>query len=100
MRAIAVKEDVRGLILDAADRLLALYGYQKMTMDDLAVDVGIGKGTLYLHFNSKEEIALARVDRIIDQLSERLREIARSNVSFATRIRRMLLERVLFRFDS
>jgi AcrR family transcriptional regulator len=100
MKAIAVREDVRDLILDAADRLLARYGYKKMTMDDLAVDVGIGKGTLYLHFSSKEEIALGRVDRIIDQLNERLREIAGSNVPCATRIRRMLLERVLFRFDS
>src|ERR1700704_5190187 len=100
MRAIAAREDVRDLILDAADRLLARYGYKKMTMDDLALEVGIGKGTLYLHFSSKEEIALARVDRIIDQLIERLREIASSKGSFAMRIRRMLLERVLFRFDS
>src|ERR1700674_236238 len=100
MRAIAAREDVRDLILDAADRLLARYGYRKMTMDDLALEVGIGKGTLYLHFRSKEEIALARVDRIVDQLNERLREIAGSNASSATRIRRMLLERVMFRFDS
>jgi AcrR family transcriptional regulator len=100
MKAIAAREDVRDLILDAADRLLGRYGYKKMTMDDLALEVGIGKGTLYLHFRSKEEIALARVDRIVDQLNERLREIARSNGPSAARIRRMLLERVMFRFDS
>jgi AcrR family transcriptional regulator len=100
MKAMMAREDVRASILDVADRLLARYGYKKMSMDDLALEVGIGKGTLYLHFSSKEEIALARVDRIIDQLSERLREIAGLDVSFATRIRRMLLERVLFRFDS
>ncbi len=100
MRTIAARENVRDLILDAADRLLARYGYKKMTMDDLAVEVGIGKGTLYLHFRSKEELALARVDRIIDQLTERLRDIAGSDAPSATRIRRMLLERVMFRFDS
>lgn len=100
MRAIAAREDVRDLILDAADRLLARYGYKKMTMDDLALEVGIGKGTLYLHFRSKEEIALARVDRIVDQLNDRLREIAASDAPSTARIRRMLLERVMFRFDS
>ena len=100
MRAIAVREDISDLILDAADRLLARYGYRKMTMDDIAQEVGIGKGTIYLHFKSKEEIALARVDRIVDRLNERLRGIARSNGSAAGRLRRMLLERVLFRFDS
>ena len=100
MRAIAVREDISDLILDAADRLLARYGYRKMTIDDVAKEVGIGKGTIYLHFKSKEEIALARVDRIVDRLNERLRGIARSNGSAVARLRRMLLERVLFRFDS
>ena len=100
MRAIAVREDISDLILDAADCLLARYGYKKMTMDDVAKEVGIGKGTIYLHFKSKEEIALARVDRIVDRLNERLRGIAHSNGSAAARLRRMLLERVLFRFDS
>jgi len=100
MRAIAVREDISDLIVDAADRLLARYGYRKMTMDDIAQEVGIGKGTIYLHFKSKEEIALARVDRIVDRLNERLRGIAHSNGSAVARLRRMLLERVLFRFDS
>lgn len=100
MRAIAVREDISDLILDAADRLLARYGYKKMTMDDIAREVGIGKGTIYLHFRSKEEIALARVDRVVGRLTERLREIARSGSPAAERLRRMLLERVLFRFDS
>jgi len=100
MRAIAVREDISDLILDAADRLLARYGYKKMTMDDVAKEVGIGKGTIYLHFKSKEEIALARVDRIVDRLNERLRAIADSNSSATDRLGRMLLERVLFRFDS
>src|SRR5438876_2767563 len=100
MRAIAVRENISDLILDAAHRLLARYGYKKMTMDDVAKEVGIGKGTIYLHFKSKEEIALARVDRIVDRLNERLRGIAHSNGSAVARLRRMLLERVLFRFDS
>src|SRR5437016_14443491 len=98
MRAIAVREDISELILDAADRLLARYGYKKMTMDDVAKEVGIGKGTIYLHFKSKEEIALARVDRIVDRLNERLRGIAHSNGSAVARLRRMLVVRVLFRF--
>src|SRR6266446_1048907 len=100
MKAIAAREDIRDLILEATDRLLARYGCKKMTMDDVAKEVGIGKGTIYLHFSSKEEIALARVDRIVNRLNERLRAIASSNASTMDRLRRMLLERVLFRFDS
>ena len=90
----------REAILDATDRLLARYGYKKMTIDDLAREVGIGKGSIYLHFSSKEEIALTHIDRIIDRLKKRLSIIARDDTQCDERIRRMLIERVIFRFDS
>lgn len=100
MAAIAPKEAVKDAILDATDRLLARFGYRKMTVEDIANEAGIGKGTVYLHFSSKEEVVLSHVDRIVDRLKDRLREIAQSNVSTGERLRLMLLTRVLFRFDS
>lgn len=100
MAAIAPKEAVRDSILDATDRLLARYGYRKMTVEDIAVEAGIGKGTVYLHFSSKEEVVLSHIDRIVERLKERLKEIASSEESAGEKLRRMLLTRVLFRFDS
>ena len=101
MAAIAPKESVRDLILDATDRLLARFGYRKMTVEDIAAEAGIGKGTIYLHFNSKEEVVLSHVDRIVDRLKQQhLAVIARSKHTALERIRQMLLARVLFRFDS
>lgn len=92
--------DVRNDILDATDRLLAGNGYKKMTIDDLAAEVGIGKGSVYLHFSSKEEIVLSHIDRIIERLKSRLDAIAGKRTSCAQRLREMLIERVVFRFDS
>jgi AcrR family transcriptional regulator len=100
MPAIAASEEVREAILDATERLLARYGYRKMTVEDIAREAGVGKGTIYLHFSSKEEVVLSRVDRIVDRLKERLQAIALSNATAASRLRLMLLTRVLFRFDS
>jgi AcrR family transcriptional regulator len=100
MRAVAVREDIRDLILDAADRLLARYGYKKMTIDDLAREVGVGKGTIYLHFSSKEEVALSRIDRVIEHLKAELKRLARTDEAPSSRLRRMLLLRVIYRFDS
>ena len=100
MAAIAPKEAVKDAILDATDRLLALFGYRKMTVEDIAAEAGIGKGSIYLHFSSKEEVVLSHIDRIVDRLRERLKEIARSDATAAERLRLMLLTRVLFRFDS
>lgn len=101
MAAIAPKEAVRDAILDATDRLLARFGYRKMTVEDIATEAGIGKGTIYLHFSSKEEVVLSHIDRIVDRLKQQhLVVIARSEITAPERIRQMLLARVLFRFDS
>ena len=89
----------RTRILDAAERLLGRYGYRKMTVDDLAAEAGIGKGTVYLSFPSKEEVVLGTVDRIVDAVCEEMARIAASNAPVAMCIRAMLLARILIRFD-
>ena len=100
MRDAAAQISTKDAILDATDRLLARYGYKKMTIDDLAAEVGIGKGSVYLHFASKQEIALSHIDRIIERLNIRLTAIAGRKISPEERLKAMLCERVLFRFDS
>lgn len=100
MGKIAKREDLRDLILDAVDGLLARFGYRKMTMEDVARQVGIGKGTIYLHFPSKEELVLAHIDRIAETVVRKIGEIGASSEPVDRRIRRMLVLRVLHRFDS
>ncbi len=100
MRASVQTREIREAILDATDRLLARYGYQKMTIDDLAREVGIGKGSVYLHFKSKEDIALSHIDRIIARLCDRLKAISIEKISQEEKLRKMLLMRVSLRFDS
>lgn len=100
MRNGVQTKEVREAILDATDRFLSRFGYKKMTIDDLAQEVGIGKGSIYLHFSSKEEIVLSHIDRIIDRLKGELRDIAALDASPEERLCKMLVMRVLFRFDS
>lgn len=101
MRSSVKQKEVREAILDATDSLLSRYGYKKMTIDDLAREVGIGKGSVYLHFTSKEEIVLSHIDRIIEQLKGKLGRIAASaGEKPEERLRKMLETRVLHRFES
>ena len=100
MKSTVAKLDTKDSILDATDRLLARYGYRKMTMDDLAQEVGIGKGTIYLHFPSKQELVLSHIDRVISRVIDGLKVIAASGDSPADKIRAMLVLRVMLRFDS
>src|SRR5436309_8620440 len=89
----------RTRILDAAERLLGRYGYRKMTVDDIAAEAGIGKGTVYLSFPSKEEVVLGTVDRIVDAVCEEMARLAVSQKPVEERIRAMLMARILIRFD-
>ncbi len=57
--ARAANSEVRLKILEAAKERLWHFGFKKTTIDEIAADAGVGKGTVYLHFNSKEDIALA-----------------------------------------
>ena len=100
MRDIAARENVKDLILDATDRLLSRKGYQRMTMSALAEEVGIAKGTLYLHFPSKEELVLSHIDRIVFRLLVKLQTIAHGDRSAPQKLEGMLVMRVLFRFDA
>ncbi|MDK2124735.1 TetR/AcrR family transcriptional regulator [Parachitinimonas caeni] len=62
-QAFKLREDA---ILDAATRILASKGFDLMTMDDVAAEVGISKPSLYKHFKSKDELVGAAMIRLID----------------------------------
>ncbi|MHB8579567.1 MAG: TetR/AcrR family transcriptional regulator [Ignavibacteriaceae bacterium] len=44
------------LILSAARKRFAYYGFSKVTMDEIAADVGMGKASLYYYFPTKESL--------------------------------------------
>lgn len=86
-------------IIAAADRLLARYGYRRMTVDDIAREADIGKGTIYLHFPSKEAVILSVINRHIESTLEALRKIAAGTGPASERLEAMIVARVLERFD-
>src|SRR5215472_10989245 len=56
-------------ILDAAAELVQRWGYKKTTIEDIARQAEVGKGTIYLHWKTREELFIALL------LRERLRAI-------------------------
>ncbi len=63
-------------ILAAASRVFAEQGYRQTDVQVVADRVGVGKGTVYRYFPTKEELFLAAVDRGINRLEERVNEAA------------------------
>jgi TetR/AcrR family transcriptional regulator, regulator of autoinduction and epiphytic fitness len=54
-------------IVSSVNRLLAEKGFEAMTVDEVAADVGIAKASLYKHFTSKEELAAAAMIRVLER---------------------------------
>ena len=71
-------------ILATARDLLLLWGYRRVTIDELARRAGVGKGTVYLHWRSREEVfhavsareAAAMADAIVDAVRDDPGEVA------------------------
>jgi AcrR family transcriptional regulator len=63
-QVLRAREDA---IVTSVNRLLAEKGFDLMTVDEVAADVGIAKASLYKHFTSKEELAAAAMIRVLDR---------------------------------
>lgn len=60
-------------ILDAAADLLQRWGYKRLTMDDVAAAARIGKGTIYLHWKTRDALFQAVLNREVSALIDSLR---------------------------
>jgi len=85
-QAFQQREDA---ILDAATRILTNRGFDLMTMDEVATEVGVSKPSLYKHFKSKEELAGECMIRLLDGANETLAALP-DDLPALERIRRLL----------
>jgi len=58
------------LILNHARRMLLSEGYQNLNLDSLAKSIEYSKGTIYLHFATKEDLALAVATQALRERAE------------------------------
>jgi AcrR family transcriptional regulator len=68
------KDITREKIVSVAKSLFGRFGPRKTTVDEIAAAAGIGKGTIYYHFNAKDEIFLEVIKREADELISRLKK--------------------------
>lgn len=88
------------LILEAADELFARYGYERTSMEDIARHLNIGKGSIYLEFNTKEEILITLLRRHAHSMFEFMQnKVENSSGSPLKTLQEMLEESVAKVFD-
>jgi TetR/AcrR family transcriptional repressor of nem operon len=74
MKAVhaASEQSSRDKILDAAETLFAKRGYAGVGLSELAEVVGLGKSSLFHHFENKAQLYAAVAARILRRIEERL----------------------------
>lgn len=75
------KDDRADRILDAAGELLLRLGYRKVTIEDVAKRAGVGKGTVYLHWPTKERLFEALLMRKSIEFQQELAAALRADVN-------------------
>lgn len=87
------QSEMRARILSEAARLFVEYGYNGISMREIAEAVGVSKAGLYYHYRDKEDLFLAILTGALDDL-ERIVQRARQEPD--TRAQVQLLVRELF----
>jgi AcrR family transcriptional regulator len=73
-------------ILDAASRVFAARPFHEVLIDSIASDAGIGKGTIYRYFETKEDLYFATVVHVMEGLAAELERASRAEVSAARKL--------------
>ena len=84
--------NIQRRILDEAREQFFMFGYSRITMDDLASSIGISKKTLYKHFRSKEELVKAAIAGLMEEAFQYIAGIIHNpDIEFLERLKRLIL---------
>ncbi len=82
------KADKRQLIMSAAEALFTSRRLHEITLDDVARDAHVGKGTIYRYFRDKDDLFFQTATQGFDQLCQLLQHRVPDNAPFAEQLLR------------
>jgi TetR/AcrR family transcriptional regulator, fatty acid metabolism regulator protein len=86
------RQERAALILGVAQDVFSDKGYYDASVDEIAARAGIAKGTVYLHFDSKEDLLVALVEQQIKQFLARVDQVTGERTSVRERLAQILLD--------
>jgi AcrR family transcriptional regulator len=92
-QAVLEKPDRREAIVEAARSRFRLFGIRKTSMHEIAADVGIAVGTLYLYFKSKDELIIGCADRFAERHRRFAEQLLASQLPAPAKLRQYIINR-------
>lgn len=74
--------DRRALIVEAANKSFALFGYKGTTMDQVAKIANVGKGTIYTFFTNKEELFQEVLNQLLSEMKYATNQVISKKLAF------------------
>jgi TetR/AcrR family transcriptional repressor of mexJK operon len=84
----------QAVILNAARRRFAYYGFSKVTMDEIAADVGMGKTSLYYYFPTKESLFQEVVKQEKSQFFDDINSMVAEKITPCEMLRKYAAKRI------
>ena len=83
-------------IQEAAIRVIARKGMASATMQEIAEEAGVAKGTIYLYFRDREELVEKTFETAIGELHKRIDEALGGDGPFEERLRAVVTAKLRF----
>ena len=77
-------------LVAAAEAHFRRFGYKRTTVDDITAEAGTGKGSLYLHFDSKQAVYMAVVEASLERFVANASRLLDGNGPIPTRLRSLV----------
>jgi AcrR family transcriptional regulator len=91
--------DKQNEILEAAASVFAARDFHEVRIDEIAAAAGVGKGTIYRYFETKEDLYFATITEGWDALNDRLAAALPAETSPSRRLERIAREALAFFWD-
>lgn len=87
---VEISSDVSSRIVAVAERVFLASGFNRVTMDELARELGMSKKTLYAHFESKEALLRAMLERRVEVVERALDGVISGDGEFPAKMRKLV----------
>lgn len=92
-----MNKDKKELLMDAAEKLISEKGYYSTTIEDITKEAGVGKGSFYTYFKSKEEIVLEIFNNKNGRYEEEiLNKVMNENIDIKEKIEKLTFAKLSF----
>jgi AcrR family transcriptional regulator len=85
--SVTPRDRKRRRIIEAGTSLFIRHGYRKASMDDVAREAGVAKGTLYLYFRAKRDLLIAAVAEEKRRSAARIEPLLDASLAARRRLR-------------